>query len=453
LAWPVLAQQFLILIVGLSDRFLAGHFHPPEETQQVSYQAAQTTAQYLAWLITCYTVLVSVGSTALVARFIGAGNRSLAIQVTHQSLLLAVVFGLLGSVAGLLGMDALVDVLQLRGDSAKFAADYLRPMFMLLVFQMLESAGIACLVGAGDTMTGFLVLAGVAALNLPLSWGLCLGIGPLPEMGFVGISLGTALSHMLGAISVLAALAKGRAGLGLKLHLLRPNGDLIRRLLRISIPAGVDSMSVVVGQFWFLSIVNRLGETAAGAHGIALGWEALGYLSGSAFGTAAMTLVGQNLGAGQPARAAQSGWMAFRLGCGVMSAMGIVFFLLAPQMFALFCPRPDQAEEIELGVRVLRLVAFAMPALACTIIFTYALRGAGDTRVPVLFTWIGFLGFRIPLAYWLTMGNIDLGFLGNWPGLNQGLFGAWLAMFVDLLIRGSFFLYRFAKGKWKAIEV
>jgi Na+-driven multidrug efflux pump len=229
-----LAQQFLILIVGLSDRFLAGHFHPPEETQQVSYQAAQTTAQYLAWLITCYTVLVSVGSTALVARFIGAGNRSLAIQVTHQSLLLAVVFGLLGSMAGLLGMDALVDALQLRGDSAKFAADYLRPMFMLLVFQMLESAGIACLVGAGDTMTGFLVLAGVAVINLPLSWGLCLGFGPLPELGFVGIALGTALSHMLGAISVLAALAKGRSGLGLKLHLLRPNGDLIRRTILVS---------------------------------------------------------------------------------------------------------------------------------------------------------------------------------------------------------------------------
>jgi Na+-driven multidrug efflux pump len=94
-----------------------------------------------------------------------------------------------------------------------------------------------------------------------------------------------------------------------------------------------------------------------------------------------------------------------------------------------------------------------MPALACTIIFTYALRGAGDTRVPVLFTWIGFLGFRIPLAYWFTMESLDLGFLGIWPGLNWGLFGAWLAMFADLLIRGSFFLYRFANGKWKAMEV
>src|SRR6516225_8495168 len=81
LAWPVLARQFLILLVGLSDRYLAGHFHPPDESQQVSYQAAQTTANYLAWFIVSYTVLVSVGSTALVARFVGAGDRSLAIRV------------------------------------------------------------------------------------------------------------------------------------------------------------------------------------------------------------------------------------------------------------------------------------------------------------------------------------------------------------------------------------
>jgi len=82
------------LLVGLSDRYLAGHFHPPDESLQVSYQAAQTTANYLAWFIVSYTVLVSVGSTALVARFVGAGNRSLATRTTHQSILLAIVFGL-----------------------------------------------------------------------------------------------------------------------------------------------------------------------------------------------------------------------------------------------------------------------------------------------------------------------------------------------------------------------
>src|SRR5207253_8585400 len=129
-------------------------------------------------------------------------------------------------------------------------------------------------------------------------------------------------------------------------QLFRPNFDLMRRVLRISIPAGLDSLSVVVGQFWFLSIVNQLGVEASSAHGIALGWEALGYLSGAAFGTAAMTLVGQNLGAGRPQRAAHSGWVAFALGSAIMTFMGVVFYLLADPMFRFFCPYETQQHVI-----------------------------------------------------------------------------------------------------------
>jgi Na+-driven multidrug efflux pump len=296
-------------------------------------------------------------------------------------------------------------------------------------------------------------MLGVALVNLPLAWGFCLGWGPLPALGFVGIAGGTAVSHVRGGLAVLTVLARGRFGLRLKPRLLWPDGGLLRRLLRISVPAGLDSLSVALGQLWFLSIINRLGDVASSAHGIALGWEALGYLSGAAFGTAAMTLVGQNLGARRPDRAAHSGWVAFGMGCGLMCAMGAVFFVLAPPMFELYCPNPEQRPVIAAGVPVLRLVAFAMPALACCIVFTYALRGAGDTRVPVLFTWVGFLLVRIPLAHLFALDRVDLGVLGTWPGLGWGLFGAWLAMFADLLVRGGFFLHRFASGRWQTVRV
>src|SRR5439155_9678461 len=253
-----------------------------------------------------------------------------------------------------------------------------------------EVAGVACLVGAGDTRTGLFVQGGVAVTNVALAWSLCRGVGPFPGLGFEGVPLGTAISYALAACAVMAVLARGRAGLKLVIAGFRPEFSLLYRLLRVSVPAAIDSFSLVAGQFWFLHIVNSLGVTAASAHGIAIGWEALGYLSGHAFGTAAITLVGQALGARQPALASKSGWTAFALGCGVMSLMAVVFFVLAPGMFWVFCQDPAQQPVIDLGVPVLRLIAFAMPALACTIIFTAALRGAGDTRVPVLFTWVGF---------------------------------------------------------------
>src|SRR5438552_2797173 len=88
LALPVLAHQYLILSVSLSDRLLAGRYQG-----EAVYQSAQTTANYMAWFIMSYTVLVSVGSTALVARFTGAGERALAVHVTNQSIVLAVVLG------------------------------------------------------------------------------------------------------------------------------------------------------------------------------------------------------------------------------------------------------------------------------------------------------------------------------------------------------------------------
>jgi putative MATE family efflux protein len=453
LAWPVLTQQLLILLVALSDQFIAGRFKPPDETRHVAYQAAQTTAIYLSWLFNSYTIFVSVGSTALVARFIGARDWPSAIRVTNQSIVLAVFLGLLGTIAGLAVLDGLIWLLELRGYAGDLAVDYLRPLFLLLVFQVVETAGIACLIGAGDTRTGLWVLGGVAIINLPLAWGLYLGLGPLPALGFTGIAVGTAVSHLLGGLTVLAILARGRAGLRLSWRLLVPQWHWLKRLLRISVPAGIDSLSGVLCQLWFLSIVNQLGEAASGAHGIALRLEGLAYLSGGAFGTAAMTLVGQNLGARRPDQAAHSGWVAFRLGCGIMCVMGAVFFVLAPTLFDLFCPYPEQRPEVEVGVPVLRLVAFAMPALACTIIFTSALRGAGDTRVPLLFTWIGFLGVRIPLAYALALESIDLEPFGTWAGCGLGLFGAWMAMFADILVRGIFFLVRYAGGRWQTIRV
>jgi putative MATE family efflux protein len=442
LAWPMLLYQLLVFIVRVSDRLLAGWFH-----KEIAYQAAQTTAQYLEWCINSYTILVSAGATALVARFVGAADREAAVGATNQAMLIAIAFGLFGSLAGLVAAGPVVDLLQLRGEAAELCLQYLQPLIVLVTFQMIEFAGIACLVGDGDTRTGMWVLGGVAILNVPLAWALH-GV-----LGFQGISTGTALSHVAGSIAVLIMLIRGRGGLQLQLRSLVPDLQLIWRLLRVGVPAGVDAMSVAAGHLCFLSIVNRLGDTASSAHGIALGWEGLGYQSGAAFGIAAMALVGQNLGAKRPDRAARSGWTALALGGGFMCLMGVVFFLLAPQMFLLFCPQPEKALVIAAGVPVLQLVAFAMPAAASCFIFTAALRGAGDTAVPVLFTWVGFLCVRIPLALLLTSKEVNLGPLGVFPGPDLNLFGAWLAMFADLWVRGAFFLARFAGGKWKGVKV
>jgi putative MATE family efflux protein len=430
LALPALAQQFLLLAIQLYDQYLAGFFTD-------AHTAALNTANYLYWAVSSYTVLVSVGATALVARFVGATDYKMANRAAGQALVLAAACGVAAGVAGWLWLEPLVRLLRLPDEAVGYAVEYLRPLAALLPFYVVEIGGIACLVGAGDTKTGLATLAGVVAVNAPLAWALSQG-----PLGFVGIAWGTGISHALGAAFVLGVLAVGRYGLRLTPGLLVPDFPLLYRLLRVSVPAAIDSLSTTAGQLWFLSIVNALGNVAASAHGIAIRVEALGYLPGVAFATAAMSLVGQHLGAREPARAARDAWTAFVAGCALMSVMGGVFYAFAPGFLAAFAPETNRGEVIAAGVPALRLVAFAMPAVAATIIITASLRGAGDTRVPVAITWTGFLAVRIPLAYWLTSPDVGL-----------GLLGAWWAMFADLYLRAGLLVLRFASGKWKTIRV
>lgn len=434
LAWPVAVQNSLIAVVSLYDRWLVSWL-----PGGAAASAAQTTATYLAWFLLSYTMLVTVGSATLVAYLVGAGDRRTARQVLHQSLGLAFFLGMLGSAVGLIVLEPVLRLLRLDGEAVVYAAAYLRPLLLSLSLQMVCHAGIACLSGAGDTRTGLVVLGGVAVVNVPLAPAFCFGFGPIPALGFPGIATGTAVSQALGAVVVLAILWRGRAGLRLRLRYVRPRPALLGRLLRVSVPAALDNLSMQVGYLWFLGIVNGLGNDAAAAHGHALAWEGLSYMLGSAFGTAAVTVVGQNKGAGRPDLASRGGWTAFGLGAGVMCAVGVIYFALATPMLTVFCPQPEQQSVVEEGVPVLRLIAFGMPALASCMILAAALRGAGDTRVPVLFTLAGFFAVRIPLAYLLT-GPL-------------GLRGAWLAMLADLHVRGLFVLWRFASGRWRSVRV
>jgi Na+-driven multidrug efflux pump len=142
--------------------------------------------------------------------------------------------------------------------------------------------------------------------------------------------------------------------------------------------------------------------------------------------------------------ASKGGWTAFAIGAIVMTLWGIVFASLARPMSSLYVESnlPDHDAVVEGSVTALRTIAVVMPWLAGAIIFTGALRAAGDARFPVVFTWIGFLGVRIPLGYWLT------GPTGGW-----GIFGVWLAMNADIVLRGTLLIVRFARGSWKSTQV
>src|SRR5207302_7709335 len=128
LAWPTLLQQLLVFAVNLFDGLMAGRFQDVGQAEQIASQAAQTTANYLAWFLTSCTILVSVGATALVARLLGAGDRRTAVHAANQSILLAVLLGVAAGIVGYFGLPSILSLLQLRGEEAELAAAFLRPL-------------------------------------------------------------------------------------------------------------------------------------------------------------------------------------------------------------------------------------------------------------------------------------------------------------------------------------
>jgi putative MATE family efflux protein len=448
LALPVLAEQLLNLLVGVTDRFITGHYLEGNQ-----YLAAINQSAYILWLFTCLFATVSIGATALVARFAGAGDFSLARRAVHQALILGMAF-VVGIVAvALIFGHQLIGLTGLKPDAAALTEQYLTIILIAMPAIMIEQVGIACLRGAGDTMSGLMAMIVLNGVNAALSSALCVGWGPFPELGWKGLAIGTATGYYAGAAIVLIRLARSRSGINLHCRLLKPEGDLLRRLLRVGLPGGADFAAIVGCHLWYLTIINRLGDMAAAAHGITNVTESFSYLPGVAFQVAAGTLAGQFLGARDPHRASRSVLMACFVGGGIMTTMGIVF-LLIPEQITSFFVSSDQHGVAELAASTLRIAAIAQPFLALAMVLSGALRGAGDTRWPLVFTFIGFICVRIPLAYWFAWDKIELtGTDIVIQGWNLGLQGAWMAAVTDIIIRCGLVSYRFYHGGWKRARV
>ena len=396
---------------------------------------------------------VAIGATALIARFVGAGDRDAARRVAHQALLLGLVLTFVVLAAVLLGGRSLVHIMQLEGRAAELAVRYIWILTPVIPAIMLEQVGVACLRGAGDTVSGFVAKSIVNVVNLVVSALLVVGPGNIPKLGWEGLAIGTACGHGLGGLLVLGLLIRGRAGMRLELAGMRPDRELIRRLWRIGMPGGVDVLAVLGCHFVYLAIINSLGVAAAAAHGLGVQIEALAYLTCYAFHVAASTMTGQLLGAGESRRATRCAIEACFVGGAMLTAAALVFYFAGAWLAGFFTGDIHDPTAMAAG-KLLKIVAFSTPPLAVMMVLTGSLRGAGDTRWPLVVTFVGLIAVRLPLACWFAWESFQVPGLDiTVTGLGLGVAGAWWAMVIDVVLRSILLIYRFWQGRWKEMAV
>ena len=431
LAWPSVAEQSLVTLIGLVDAYIVGHLGA------AAIAGVGLGGQVLN-LVAALFGAVGVGATALIARHVGAREPEEANQLMRQALLLAAAIGLLAALGGWFFAEAIMLLLGAAPEVVGTGTAWLRAVSPSFFFVGLLLVGNAALRGSGDTRTPLGVMLAVNVVNVAVAWTLTHGLFGFPNLGVTGNGLGAALGQFVGAAMVVTLLARGRGALRLGWRVPSPDFARLRRILNIGLPAGAEQVLLQIALLNLAAIIATFGTAAYAAHSIGLRISALSFLPGWGFSVAATTLVGQELGARNPQRARQSAYAAFGMAFSVMLVMGVVLFVFQAPILEIIT---DDAAVLAAGVTVMRMSAVQQPVIAASFVFGGALRGAGDTRTTFLISVTSIWGLRLVAAY----------VLGIVFGL--GLLGAWLGIWIDFAFRATMFYLRFRSGKWERLKV
>ncbi len=396
--------------------------------------AAIGVGQRVFFALQAVLMALSTGTTALVARAWGAGDRDEASRVTMASLVAGGAFALAVTVPGILAAAPVASIFGLDAHTTELAAANIRWMS---VFNLTFAANFilgAALRAAGDAWSPLWIGAAVNVLNVPLLYLFVFGHYGFPQMGVAGAAVAGGISFTIGAaVMVCIWVAQGFRVKYVANRWCRR--ERFARLLHISYPAGVETVVFQGGYLGFLMLVGHYyGTEAVAAYNVGSNLLMVCFVVGFGFSIAGATMTGQHLGADDPAGAVRSGWRSAAYAIASMGALGLLVALYAPELAAFFIS--DEPETVRLIVHMVYIMAATTPMLAIEFAIGGALRGAGDTRFPLFATAVGLIGVRCTLALAFT-------FMG-WPV--EWVYGA---MIVEFIVKSGMLLARFMSGRWK----
>ena len=431
LALPVVLGMFMEFALSSTDYFWVGKLG-------AIAQDAVTTTMVLIWSMFSVISIISIGVTALVSRHIGADNPDRAAFYTRQGLAMAGAIGALLTVIGYAVAPGILTFMGTGPETLPLAVSYMRISFGFAIFFFLMETAYAVFRAAGDTRTPTIIGIITVIFNMALDPLLIFGWGPVPGMGVSGAALATGISVVLATTLVLTKLLRGDAGFAIS-NILRYRPDIPEslKIARIGLPIASQQFAFVAVYWFLIKIVHEFGHTAAAAMGIGNRMESFSYLVCMGFSVAASTMVGQNLGANKPDRAAKCAWGSTGIAIGVTFIVSILFLTIPRQIASVFTDNPV---VLEIAVDYLIILGISQSAMAVEIVLEGAFGGAGDTIPPMIVMIPGSLA-RIPLAYLLAFT------------LDWGINGVWWTLTITSIAKAVVLAWWFYRGRWKLKEV
>lgn len=427
LSLPVIVINLLQTAYNLADTFWLGQYSD-------TALGAITYAFPLVFFLISLGMGLSVAGSVLVAQFTGSGNKEKRDFAASQTIAFSALASAILGVAGFFFISDLVTLLGASGAVATAASSYMEmisiglfSMFGFFVFQSLMR-------GFGDTVTPMILMLGTVILNIIIDPLFIFGFGPIPELGVQGAAVATVLSRTLSLAVGIAILFRGSRGIQISLNQMKPNLSFFKKMLHIGVPASaegtgrslsVNALVAVIGAFF-------AGTAVVPGYGIAVRIFSMVFLPAAAVGRGVESMTGQNLGARNYDRAAETARFGAKWTFLILTGLGVIIFILAQPISSIFTKSPEIAA---VSAEFLRYVAFSFGFIGVLRSYNGSFRGAGKTVTAAVIS-IATLGLiRLPIAYF--------------GAANIGTKGVWIA-FAASNIAGAIIAYLwFQKDTWR----
>ena len=427
LAWPPIVGNLLFASVGVISIKAVG-------TLGAEAVAAVGTGQRMVWVFQALLMAVMTGTTALVARAVGSKNMIEAAHVTRLAIGVSIALSLITTLVIVLFAEKFIGIFGLDPVAQELAVTYLTISILFIPFMAIGMVIGAALRAAGDVKTPMYIGIFTNIIAIYLLLGLVNGQYGMPKLGILGAALAMGISFTIGAaIQLYLWLANklvvplGKAGAFTK--------ERLRQLITISYPAGIESFVFQFGMLSFFWIVAMYGTEEVAAYNIGVNILMLSFILGNGFSVAAATLSGQFLGASDPVAAYKSGYQAAGMTMLAMSLSGLLLAFFAEPIAWFFI---KDEEVVKFAVIFVWIFAMAQPFMALEFSLGSTLRGAGDTRSPLVITIIGLLVIRVPIAFLLYYLEMPV----------QWIFAT---LIIDYFVKGILLITRYRSKRWMKV--
>lgn len=422
LSIPSILAQISATVMFFIDASMVGHLG-------AKASAAIGLVETTGWLVGGLASAANMGFSVQVAHFIGANDFEAARRVLRQSMVCCFIWALMTSLISVIIAPFLPYWMGGSEEIARDASIYFAIFGLAGIFFQAEGLAGSMLKCSGNMKIPSMLNIGMCVMDVLFNYIFIY----ILDLGVMGAAIGTGVAMLITAGLMLYFLLVKSKMLSLvgRPGSFKPKSDTISTAFKIGAPMGLQHL--LMGGAYVVStmIVAPLGTIAIAAHSLAITVESLCYMPGYGIAEAATTLVGQGIGAGQKLLTRSFARMSVGLGIAVMTVMGVLMWIFAPELMSLMSP---VEEVIAQGTQVLRIEAWAEPMFAAAIVTNGVFIGAGDTIIPAIMSLVSMWAVRLTLAASLAP--------------KYGLKGVWIAMATELTFRGSIFLFRLFKGNW-----